>query len=155
MDRSAGEIEARRTGRRALIVVYYVVLGLFIAIAGGNVVWQVWAPALSRHPKVDCRAGLYGLGVAINRARAEAQAASQQGEDAAVSRFRSALAPEWSQNAAIAASCNDDDTLARALDSIERLRYAEEHAVRREVNELAPLRRKVQDLMARELQPPR
>jgi hypothetical protein len=155
MDRSKGEIDARRTWRRVLVVAYYVVLGSFIAIAGGNVIWQVWAPVLAHHPKVDCRAGLYGLGLAIDRARAEAQAASQQGEDAAVSRFRSALEPEWSANAAIAASCNDNAELAAALDAIERLRYAEERAVRREVNELAPLRRKVQALMGRELLPAR
>jgi len=31
-----------------------------------------------------------------------------------------------------------------ALDAIEQLRYAEEHAVRREAAELAPLRRRVQ-----------
>jgi hypothetical protein len=155
MDHAAAEIEARRTGRRVMIASYYVVLGLFIVIAGGNVIWQVWAPVLARHPKVDCRPGLYGLGLAIDRARAEAQAASQQGEDVAVSRFRSVLEPEWSHNAAIAASCNDDANLAEALDAIERLRYAEERAVRRDVNELAPLRRKVQALMVRELRPNR
>jgi hypothetical protein len=153
MDRSTDEVEARRTGRRMLIIVYYVVLGLFIAIAGSNVIWQLWAPVLAHHPKVDCRAGLYDLGLAIERARLAAQAASQQGEDVAVSRFRQALEPEWSRNAAIASSCNDDAHLAKALDTIERLRYAEERAVRREVNELAPLRRNVQALMGRELGP--
>jgi hypothetical protein len=155
MNHPADEIEARRTGRRLLIVAYYVVLGLFIAIAGGHVIWQLWAPVLANHPKVDCRAGLYGLGLAIDRARAEAQASSQQGEDVAVSRFRHALEPEWAHDAAIAASCDGDANLAKALDAIERLRYAEERAVRREVNELAPLRRTVQGLMGRELRPNR
>jgi hypothetical protein len=155
MNRSAGEVAARRSGRRILIAAYYVVLGLFIAIAGGNVIWQVWEPVLSRQPEVECRAGLYGLGRAVDRARAAAQAASQQGEDAAVSRFRAALEPEWSRDAAVAASCNRDAGLAAALDAIERLRYAEERAVRREVNELAPLRRKVDALLDGELRPRR
>jgi hypothetical protein len=154
-DRSQDELEARRTGRRILIVAYYVTLVSFIAVAAGNVLWQLWAPVLASHPKVDCRAGLYDLGMAIDRARSAAQAASQQGEDTAVAQFRSALEPEWSRNAAIAASCNADTNLATALDAIERLRYAEERAVRREVNDLAPLRRKVQALMGRELSPAR
>jgi hypothetical protein len=38
-----------------------------------------------------------------------------------------------------------------ALDVIERLRYAEERAVRREVSELAPLRRKVGEISANQL----
>ncbi len=40
---------------------------------------------------------------------------------------------------------------ATTLDAIERLRYAEEHAVRREAGELAPLRRKVQAIVDGEL----
>jgi len=155
MDLSSGEIESRRTGRRILMAAYYVVLGLFIAIAGGNVIWQVWAPVLSRHPKVDCRAGLYGLGQAVERARAAAQSAAREGENAAVSAFRASLEPEWSQSAAIAASCNDGAELAAAHDAIERLRYAEERAVRRETNDLTPLRHKVRALLTQDLRPGR
>jgi hypothetical protein len=51
----------------------------------------------------------------------------------------------------VAASCRPDRELAVALDVIERLRYAEERAVRREVTDLAPLRRKVGQIRTNEL----
>ena len=155
MDRPERELQARHGGRRVFMVIYYAIVAIFIVVTSINVIWQVWAPVLARHPREDCRAGLYDLARAVERARAAAQTASQQGEDVAVSRFRSALGPEWSRNAAISASCHEDAGLASALDAIERLRYAEERAVRREVNELAPLRRRVDELLARDLARPR
>jgi hypothetical protein len=148
---SQAELEARRRGRRVAIAVYYLVIGTFIAVAAGEIGWQVFAPALSARATGSCKAGLRELAAAIDRARDAASSTPEGGEDAALARYRSALQPEWSRRDAIAASCRSSRQLTDALDAIERLRYAEEHAVRLEASELAPLRLEVRELMANRL----
>ena len=125
---------------------YYVVVAAFIVLAAGNVTWEIWAPHFRRHVPADCGAGLEALKQGVERARQAAGELSEASEDAALARFRQALLPEWERREEIAAACESNAELARALDVIERLRYAEERAVRREVSELAPLRRKVEQL---------
>jgi hypothetical protein len=125
---------------------FYAVVVTFIVIATGNVTWQVWSPAFKSQPPTDCRTGLADLTAAVERARVSAGSLSEAGEDAALGQFRGSLSPEWDRHHAIAAACGSDPELARALDVVERLRYAEERAVRREVSELAPLRRRVGQL---------
>jgi hypothetical protein len=143
MQRSAGEVEARRRGRRNVMIAYYAIVVGFILLAAGNVTYQVWAPVFRSYPPVDCRAGLAKLSRAIDRARQAASAYSEAGEDAALAQFRTALSPEWDEHDAIAQTCGRNRDLASLLDVVERLRYAEERAVRREVSDLAPLRRRV------------
>jgi hypothetical protein len=125
---------------------YYAVVAIFIAVAAGNVTYDIWGPRFRQHPPADCASGVQSLERAVARARRAAGELSEASEDAALDRFREALLPEWSQRDAIAAACQTNPELARALDVIERLRYAEERAVRREVSELAPLRRRVEQL---------
>jgi hypothetical protein len=146
MQRSAGEIRARRRTRRAVMAAYYAVTVLFIVVAAGNVTWQIWSPRFRQHAPTDCGAGLEALKQGVARARQAAGELSEASEDAALERFRQALLPEWERHDAIAAACESHADLAAALDVIERLRYAEERAVRREVTELAPLRRRVEQL---------
>jgi hypothetical protein len=146
MQRSAGEIRARRRTRRAVMIAYYAVVTTFIVIAAGNVTWQIWAPRFRQHAATDCAAGLEALKRSVARARQAAEELTDASEDAALGRFRQALLPEWEKRDAIAAACQSNAELASALDVIERLRYAEERAVRREVSELAPLRRRVEQL---------
>jgi hypothetical protein len=125
---------------------YYAVVAIFIIIAAGNVTWQIWSPRFRHQESLDCTAGLEALKRGVARARQAAGELSDASEDAALARFRQALLPEWEQRDAIAAACESNTELATALDVIERLRYAEERAVRREVSELAPLRRRVEQL---------
>jgi hypothetical protein len=99
-----------------------------------------------------CRDGLLALHGAVERARRAA--AGTDGEDAALDRFRSALTPEWGYRDDVAGACRGKAEDEGALDAIERLRYAEEHAVRREAGELAPLRRRVEAIVNRELSRP-
>jgi hypothetical protein len=146
MQRSAGEIRARRRTRRAFMAAYYAVVVIFIVIAASNVTWQIWSPRFRHHEPTDCGAGLEALKQGVARARQAAGELSDASEDAALARFRLALLPEWDRRDAISAACESNPELARALDVIERLRYAEERAVRREVSELAPLRRRVEQL---------
>ena len=125
---------------------YYAVVVIFIVVAAGNVTWQIWSPRFRHHEPTDCAAGLEALKQGIARARQAAGELSEATEDEALGRFRQALLPEWDQLDAIAAACQSKAELASALDVVERLRYAEERAVRREVSELAPLRRRVEQL---------
>ncbi|HMJ51003.1 MAG TPA: hypothetical protein VK540_02985 [Polyangiaceae bacterium] len=125
---------------------YYAVVATFIVLAAGNVTWQIWSPRFRHHEPTDCGAGLDALKRGVARARQAAGELSDASEDAALARFRQALLPEWDRRDAIAAACDSNADLATALDVIERLRYAEERAVRREVSELAPLRRRVEQL---------
>jgi hypothetical protein len=76
--------------------------------------------------------------------RARTAASVTDGEDAALDRFRRALQPDWDDRDHIEELCQPSPSSMAALDAIEQLRYAEEHAVRREAAELAPLRRRVQ-----------
>jgi hypothetical protein len=147
----AGHANATSTGiRRGVTTAYYVVVTTFVAVAVGNVAIQVWTPALSSYPKEDCRSGLYALVQGVDRARAAAGGASDD-ETTALARFRAALLPEWNRHDAVAASCQRDAAWAPALDVVERLRYAEERAVRRDVTELSPLRRRALELVASRL----
>jgi len=125
---------------------YYAVVATFIVIAAGNVTWEIWSPRFRRHQPSDCGAGLEALKRGVARAREAAGELTEASEDVALARFRQALLPEWDGRDAIASACESSADLATALDVIERLRYAEERAVRREVSELAPLRRRVEQL---------
>jgi hypothetical protein len=153
MEPSASENEAKKRGRRVAMTLYYAVVVIFVAVAAGNVIWQVWAPSFTEYPPVDCTKGLCELAGAIERAQRAAHALDDDDEAAALSRFREALYPEWARHDAIAASCRRDAPLASALDVIERLRYAEERAVRRESTELVPLRQKVSQFVANHASP--
>jgi hypothetical protein len=140
---------ARRRGRRVALAIYYAVAG-GVCVAGAlQVTLQVyWSPSRPS-PYAGCREGQIALVAAIDRARKAAP--GTDGEDAAIERFRGALLPEWGHRDAIAGACKTKADDERALDAIERLRYAEEHAVRREAGDLAPLRRRVQAIVENEL----
>ena len=143
----------RAVGRRVAFAVYY---GIAVAVGGASAVQitrQVFFVPTPTPPYASCHEGLRALFDAVARAR-EAAAGVGGGEDAALARFRSALEPEWTYRDGVASQCMSSASGARdatTLDAIERLRYAEEHAVRREAGELAPLRRKVQAIVDGEL----
>lgn len=142
-------LAARKRGRKIALFIYYAVV-LSVCVAGAAQVSRqvLWNPVQSA-PYADCRQGLRALVGALERARSAAP--GNDGEDLAVERFRSALNPEWSYWDSIAQSCRGNAERQRALDAIQRLRYAEEHAARWEAGDLAPLRRRVQDLTEKEL----
>jgi hypothetical protein len=150
---------AKTLGRRIALALFYALVGAICAAATIQVAAQVFTEG-PRSPYPSCDDGLRALVAALERARsaaAEGSGPSQEneGEDAALARFRSALEPEWRYRDGIAAACRESETSEQALDVIERLRYAEEHAVRREAGDLAPLRRKVRALVPAGSAPPR
>jgi hypothetical protein len=139
----------RQRGRRIASGAYYALIVVIALPAAIQVSQQVLFGPSPRPPYPSCREGLRALFDAVVRAR-DAAAHTDEGEDAALARFRSALDPEWGFRDGVASTCRaskDEGT----LDAIERLRYAEEHAVRHEAGELAPLRRRVQAIVDGEL----
>ncbi len=143
-------LSPRARGRRIALVVYYALV-VAVCLAGAvQITYQVLFEPEPKAPYATCHEGLRALFSAVTRAR-EAAAGSGGDEDTALSRFRTALQPEWTYRDGVAFRCRASARDAGTLDAIERLRYAEEHAVRREAGELAPLRRSVQAIVDREL----
>jgi len=143
-------VSARRRGRSIAGAIYYGTIGV-ICIAGTvQVSMQVFKPAEAA-PYASCQDGLRALVAAVERARGAAS--GTDGEEAALDRFRRALEPEWGYFDGVALKCKGNAKDEGALDAIERLRYAEEHAVRREAGDLAPLRRTVQAIVETDLAP--
>ncbi|MFT3763937.1 MAG: hypothetical protein QM820_00190 [Minicystis sp.] len=141
----------RALGRRIGAIVYWAMV-VGVCLAGAvQVTWQVLFSASPPAPYASCQEGLRALHGAVVRARDAAAHTEAAGEDAALARFRDALQPEWTYRDGVATLCRGAPKDEGALDAIERLRYAEEHAVRREAGELAPLRRRVQAIVDGEL----
>ncbi len=140
---------AQARGRRVALILYYIA-AVGVATAGSV---QVFIQAFQRREAPElhiasCSDGLARLAHAVERARRVAS--GTDGEDAALADFRRALSPEWDDRDHIEDLCRPSAPSMAALDAIEQLRYAEEHAVRREAAELAPLRRRVQGIVPAE-----
>lgn len=146
---------ARRKARRTAYIVFYGLIGVFAAAVAVQISHQVFFGPVETAPYATCHEGLRALTAAIDEAREAAP--GNDGEDAALARFRAALEPAWDYRDGVAALCRgtagDASKDRAALDAIERLRYAEEHAVRREAGDLAPRRRRVQAIVERDLEP--
>jgi hypothetical protein len=161
----------RAKGRRIALVVYYALVVCIATPAAVQITLQIFFEDGGRQrglparqppetsgeasgpaplPPDTCHQGLRALFESLARAR-EAAAGSEGGEYAALARFRQELEPEWIHRDGVASRCQGSPKDAATLDAIERLRYAEENAVRREAGELAPLRRKVQAIVDSEL----
>jgi hypothetical protein len=125
-------------------VVVLFILGVLVQIS-----WQALGASFATYEPTDCKAGVRSLAVAIDAARQTSEGTEATPEEALV-RFRGALSPSWGQRDRIEAACRkqSDPALLEAFDTIERLRYAEENAVRRGAHDLAPLRRAERTLLS-------
>jgi hypothetical protein len=139
---AAATENARRTGRRIGSILFALFIGTFTIVCSAQVLYQGFRSTRVTQTSVQCRVGLRGLIVSLRRARAAA-AAESGGERTSLKQFRDALGPEWEAHDAVLRSCARDEWALRALDQIDRLRWAEEHAVRYESVELAPSRQRV------------
>lgn len=123
-------------------MVYAALVTAFTAVCSAQIIVQAWEPAGDRAAS-GCRDGLKGLITAIRRAR-DAAAFSAGGERQALSVFRAALEPEWSTRAHLTAQCTEDSAATQALSEVDRLRFAEEHALRYEALDVAGRRHRVE-----------
>ncbi|UQA56547.1 hypothetical protein [Polyangium aurulentum] len=144
-------VSARKRGRKVAGAIYYGLIGAVCVAATVQVSLQVFSQPAIPSPYASCHDGLRALVAAVERARGAAPGAD--GEDRALERFRGALEPAWRHFDGVAAACKGSEKDEGALDAIERLRYAEEHAVRREAGDLAPLRQRVQAIIDTDLAP--
>lgn len=136
--------------RPAARVVGTAVFGLFVAtltaVFSVQIILQAWNAETTDVP--DCRIGVRSLFETLNQARQSA--ARETGELEALHAFRRELSALWDARPALERACTEDPSASRLLNELQRLRYAEEHAVRYESRELAVQRRTVQAL-AREM----
>jgi hypothetical protein len=136
----------RRRGRTLGVAVFSAIVASFTVVCTVQICMQVWAPHVAKQP-VACRSGIIALGKALEQARLAA--AQQDGEQAALARFRAQLDAAWKLEPAVARACASDRQGVEALRELVQLRYAEEHAVRYEAPDLAARRREVNELLPR------
>jgi hypothetical protein len=134
--------KARRRGRTLGVAALFAVVTAFTAVCSVEIIQQAWATP-SSGSSAECRPGIADLIKAVRRARTAA-ANGTGGEREAMQRFREALLPEWSMRPGLGARCAGDPEATRALGEIDRLRYAEEHALRYEALDVAGRRRSVE-----------
>ena len=130
----------RQLGQTAGIAVFGLLVAGFTAVCSIQICLQVWNPTLSP-TTAGCSAGTLELVEAIEAARVAS--ADQAGEQAALAHFRGALAAVWAHRPALEHSCAGDREAIRRLHAVDRLRYAEEHAVRYGAVDLAKRRQEV------------
>lgn len=123
----------RRLGRRAGIIGVFGLTTAFTVVCAGQVLLQALPRGTVPSP-VACRDGVRRLATAVERARA-AETGGPAGGDAR-ERFRDQLEPEWSERKGLDASCAGDAPARLALDRLDELRYAEEHAALRAAADL-------------------
>lgn len=139
---------ARQLGRTVGIAVFGLIVATFTVVCSVQICLQVWAPEVvpfPDNPNLDCSAGILRLAEAIEVARLAS--ADQAGEQEALARFRGALSPAWTHRAAVHRACAEDTEAIQRLRAVDRLRYAEEHAVRYGAIDLAKRRQEVKRLI--------
>jgi hypothetical protein len=119
----------------------FLVVTTFTVVCSIQIIQQAWSAPPSE-ATTDCRPGITGLITAVRRARVAA-ANGTGGEREAMQRFREALLPEWSARGGLGVRCQGDREATMALGEVDRLRYAEEHALRYEALDVAGRRRAV------------
>jgi hypothetical protein len=136
--------QAGQLGRTLGIGVYAFLVAGFTVVCSVQICLQVWAPHVEPAP-FDCSAGTLALVDAVDSARAAA--ADEPDEQAALAKFRGALAATWKYRPALTHSCAQSSEALRHLQAVDRLRYAEEHAVRYAAVDLAERRHEVKRLI--------
>ena len=152
-DVSAEDEARKRRGRRIAFTIFYGLVVAFTLTAAAQISVQVYS---SPAPwQGDCKGGLRALARGVDEARSATEGAGLEPEEA-LRRFRQALGAAWNARDGVDRVCRatGDKVLLDAFDTIERLRYAEENAVRREGNDLTPLRRRQRGLLAGPLAEP-
>lgn len=143
---------AIRRGRAIGIALFAALVTTFTAVCAVQIIWQAWHPA-GALPAGECRTGIRQLISAIHRAR-EAASRVTGGEQEELTQFRAALEPEWSTRPSLTDRCAGDTEALAALGEVDRLRYAEEHALRYEALDVANRRRRVEAIERRLLESP-
>ena len=143
--------DAKRRGKRIIAGVFVALTSVFIGLSALQIIPQVFGvgvPPIARAsasgpPSPACAAGVSSLAAALDRGLAASTAVTTADEEAAVAAFHTGLSPEWDAEADVARRCGDTARGQDAFAALLRLRLADEHFVRKNVVEIAPLRRNV------------
>lgn len=127
-------------GRSVAIVSFGLIVGAITAVWSVQIISQGFWPELVP-TNLSCRAGVVRLIRTLERARQSA--AAQEGEQSAVTSFRTEMDPEWRSFRQLRQVCSNDSSARKVLVKLERLRFAEEHAVRYAARDVAFLRREI------------
>jgi hypothetical protein len=139
-EKPAAALPHVRLGRRVGFTVFSLVVGALTVNFSVQIIDQAFG--LKAVPSaLPCAEGLLGLIQGLEQARQSA--AVLDGEAVALEAFRSALGPSWDQRHRVREACRDTPRWLEGFRQIERLRYAEEHAVRYESRGVAVDRRRV------------
>ncbi len=133
----------------AIYAVFTVAAAAFVISSTAQIAIAVFAePATTTSPSTSavpaaCAAGVRTLAVAVDRAVAAAAVAADAAD--AQKRYRAARSPEWddAKHRELLEPCAGDARGADAVAAVARLDRAAEGAIRRQTDELAPVRRGV------------
>jgi hypothetical protein len=132
----------KRAGRRVATGLLLALIFAFVCACTTQIALQLF---FRREPEpfpyASCREGLVHLHGAV--IRASRAAAGDADTTLALTHFRAALDPDWDHVDGVRKVCRGNEADEGSLDALERLRYAEEHAVRREAGSLEVLRKQV------------
>lgn len=139
---------AKLRGKRIALAIYGTFASTFVLIS----TWQlangvfgitispiVAATAATAPAPKGCADDIRAMRGALDRAFGVAVTAPDDG--AALVSYRRALSPEWDGESAAADRCGGEPRGADAFAALRRLRVAQEASLRRQVVEMAPLRR--------------
>jgi hypothetical protein len=154
------KVDARRRGKRIIAAGFVTLATVFIGLSALEIIPQVFgwgvqplpvaAGPRSPAPGPACAEGVAQLAAALDRGLAAASGMRTADEEAAVASFHASLSPEWDGEANVAASCSSGPPRgADAFAALLRLKLAEEHFVRKNVVEIAPLRRDIAAYLGR------
>lgn len=149
---ASAEASSARSNRRARQIgagVFLSFVVVWVIAASTQITLQIFWPEPTKNgPPLSCSETLLTLHQAVLSGQAAAEADTDAA--AALGHFRAAVDPVWAAHANAKDVCVSPAD-RRSLDALERLRYAEEHAVRREATSLAALRKQVAaDVASRE-----
>ena len=150
----AATLRTVRYGRRIALALFGLGVVVFALSAIVQITQQVFFAPETASAYPDCPSGLRALYRSINDGKASIQrvgAVPPADDEALLRDFRRSLQPVWKHRDAIAHSCKADAKLLGVLDSIERLRYSEEHGVRHQAAELFAIRARARKLVAKHL----
>jgi hypothetical protein len=144
---------ARRRGRRAAHAVVIAIAVVFVGASAVQIIPAVFrvpvgpmgSPASAGSPEEACARGVRSLATAIDRAAATVWSGPPIAgrSDDALSAFRHAALPEWSDADRVERACDRVKGGPEAWAALARLRRAEEQVLLRTAADLEPLRREV------------
>lgn len=149
---------ARKRGRRIVYVLFGAFATVFVVACIVEIIGTaIWGFRLDGRPSPErvsrpCAQRLVALAEAMDRAATtglDGRDLESATEDTALSRFRGALGADWGDLTTVGRVCGKEGAGADALAALLRLKQAQEGLLRRQVVEIAPLRRDVSAYLAR------